>query len=161
MDTLKKIVEAQDLLLKALAGCEATVAELYGNYATRFPEMGDFWNGLAEEEHKHAALLEEVRDELRQGVIMRGLDHFEPKQVRALVDYVRARVDEVQQGKTTKSQAVAIALSIESSIIDSRFFDFAQSNGSAFQNVAERLSHDTKEHIKMVQRAEIALNAAK
>ena len=157
MSNLKKIIASQDHLLRTLACCEATVAELYTVYERDFPEMGDFWGGLAKEEQKHAALIDEVRNDLESGFIMRGLDHFGVEQVRTLIDYVRDRITESEQKKVTNTQAIAIALSIESSIIDSRFFEFAKSDGSSFQKAAQQLLHDTKDHIQMVQNAMLAL----
>jgi hypothetical protein len=157
MSGLNKIMEVQDRILESLATCEAKIGELYAAYESHFPDMGNFWNKLAKEERKHAALIEEVRSDLEDGIIMQGMGHFTVKEVQTLIDYVQDGITELQSSRTTAVQAVSIALSIESSVIDSHFFDFAKSNGSAFQRVAQQLAHETQEHIKMVQEARLEL----
>lgn len=157
MSTLHKIIQAQDRIVQHLALCEKTIGELYALYATCHPGMAEFWSTLAAEERIHAATLEGVRSDLQNGTFMHGLDHFTVAQVQNRIDFVRQRMSEAREHPTTEKQAVSIALSIESSIIDSRFFEFAKSDGSAFQQAAHKLVHETSNHIRMVEKARQAL----
>lgn len=157
MKPLEKALQAQDRILEALIICESTIGELYETYMKCQPRMVDFWGGLAEEERIHAKLLETVRADLKDGVLMRGLDHFNQEQVQGRIDFVRQNIETALENPPTEQHAVAVALAIESSIIDSKFFEFAKSDGSAFQVAAHKLVHETHDHIKMVQSAKAAL----
>lgn len=160
MGVLNKLIQAQDEILQCLEECEHTIGALYSVYSEAYPEMAPFWGGLAEEESKHGRLLKSVRCELRNGSLLSGLDHFRKDSVQHLIDYVKARIAEAETAPPKKKQAVAIALSIESSIIDTRFFDFAKSDGTSFKAVANQLKHETKNHIQLVIDAKLALEKA-
>lgn len=157
MSSLEKVRRAQDRILERLALCEKVIGDLYRLYGTCCPEMAEFWGRLEAEENIHAALLDEVRSDLAEGELMRGLGHFNEEQIRKRIDFVRAKIGEAKQSPPSCEQAVGVALSIESSIIDSRFFEFARSNGSRFQQAAVQLLHDTQEHVRMVKEAKLAL----
>lgn len=158
MTVMRQIVDVQSQILKSLAVCEGAIGELYNLYEKYHPEMGEFWGKLAAEERIHATMLEEVRASLiNHGVLMHGLDHFKVEQVQFRIDFVRRQIENALEQPPTAEQAVMIALNIESSIIDSRFFEFAKSDGSEFQIAAHKLAHETHDHIKMVQAAKAAL----
>ncbi len=161
MNILKRISEAQDRILVALTTCENRVGDLYTEYERLQPNLAELWNKLTKEERKHAELLEGVRDDLKEGELLRELNEFNLESVQHLVDYVNDRIAEARRTPPTEADAVAIALSIESSIIDARFFSFVHSNGSAFQNAASQLAHDTENHVKMIQDAKMALLKAR
>lgn len=153
MAVLDKIIDSQDRILLTLALCESSIGELYVLYSEYLREMADFWLRIAEEEKRHADILEKVRTDLKQGELMRGLGHFG-------LDQVQERIAEARWSPPTSEQAVSIALAIESSIIDSRFFPFASSEGSEFQKAAHNLAHDTQDHISLVGNAKSALMKA-
>ena len=161
MNTLKRITEAQDRILVALTTCENRVGDLYAEYGRLQPNMATLWNKLTQEERKHAELLEGVRDDLKKGELLRELNAFNIESVQHLIDYVNERITEARRTAPSEADAVAIALSIESSIIDARFFSFVHSNGSSFQKAARQLEHDTEDHVKMIQDAKIALSKIK
>lgn len=152
------VILAQDRILKNLATCEKTIGELYELYGKCYPELSTFWNGLAFEEQVHGDILERVRSELTMGKLMRGLDHFSADKVQRRIDFVREKITEAQNQPPDKEQAVAIAYSIESSIIDSHFFDFAKSNGSEFEKAAHQLTHDTQKHMKLVNDVRVKID---
>lgn len=157
MSAIDQVIQSQDRILQKLALCEKTIGELYERYGNCHPDMADFWRNLATEEQTHGDLLEQVRADLKEGELMRGLGHFKEQTIQDRIRFVREKITEAQQEPPSKERAVAIALSIESSIIDSRFFEFAKSNGSEFQKAAHQLIHDTREHVKLVQEAKLAL----
>lgn len=76
MAVLDKIIDSQDRILLTLALCESSIGELYVLYSEYLREMADFWLRIAEEEKRHADILEKVRTNLKQGELMRGLGHF-------------------------------------------------------------------------------------
>ncbi len=157
MSMLTKIQESQDLILGKLFECESKIGSLYAAYGSLYPDQIDFWSHLSQEEQKHAGLLQDVREDLKKGELLRGLDHFSPSDVQKLIDFIQEKITEAEERPPSQKQAISIALSIESSIIDTRFFEFAKSNGSSFQKAAAQLANETQEHIRMVQKARLAL----
>lgn len=161
MNNFQKIVAAQDRILQELAACEGLVADLYCLYKERQPNMAELWDKLSREEQKHAQLIEGVRNDLIQGELMHELGQFKLENIQHLCAYIRTRIDEARCSTPSHQDAVDIALSIEASIIDSRFFDFVHSNGSSFQQAASQLAHETKHHIQMIQDVKLALLQSK
>lgn len=161
MNNFQKIVAAQDRILQELAACESLVADLYSLYKERQPNMAELWDKLSREERQHARLIEGVRNDLTQGELMNELGQFNLENIQHLCDYIRTRIDEARSCTPSHQEAVDIALSIEASIIDSRFFDFVHSNGSSFQQAASQLAHETKHHIQMIQDMKLALLQSK
>jgi hypothetical protein len=49
---------------------ERLLAKLYGGFARNFPDHADFWNGLAQEELRHAELIQKLDAASQKGVVL-------------------------------------------------------------------------------------------
>jgi hypothetical protein len=158
MNTLDKIVEAQKKLLEALITCESEIGNLYGIYSRCFPDKSEFWGNLEKEERKHAELLSESRSQLDHGEIFNGLGQLTPDSTMKLIKYVRERIFEAEHETPLACYAAAVALEIESSIIDSQVFQAIKPSAKALQQVALRLEADTQEHVIQVRAEKMTLD---
>ncbi|MCF7817406.1 MAG: hypothetical protein K9M54_05945 [Kiritimatiellales bacterium] len=151
MSTLKLIIETQQRIIDKLVECESVIAELYALYGQHIPDMAGFWGKLAAEERYHAILLEKVRVQLDRGELFRNLGDFNLKSTQNLIDFIRQKIAEAQKKVPLASEAASIALKVESSIIDSRFFDMVVSDSPEFREIVEQVSAETRDHVKRVQ----------
>lgn len=151
MSTLNLIIETQRRIIDKLEECETVVAELYALYGKSIPEMAGFWNKLAAEEHYHALLFQRVRVQLDRGELFRNIGDFKIDTTQKLVDFVRQKIAEAKEKTPVAAGAASVALTIESSIIDSRFFDIVESDSPEFRAVVEQISAETRNHVQRVQ----------
>ena len=153
MDTKAKIIESQKRILDSLVDCETQVGKLYEMYAARFPSMKDQWLGLSGQEKVHANLLKTMHRFLDKGNTFYNLGKFDPAAIQPIVAIVLEAQAKVNDETLTSSEAISKALAIETSILDSHFYDVVTTEAPEFKIIAERLSADTKKHVDSIRHA--------
>jgi hypothetical protein len=151
MDAKSTVIRSQRKIIDELAGCEARIGLLYEQYATRFPDMEPHWRGLAEDEMTHSALLKTMHRILDKGSLFFDLGKFSSGALPA----INALLDRAMERAKTRSfapdEALSTAFEIETSLIDSHFYDVVTSDAPEFRIIAARLSKDTKEHAASIR----------
>lgn len=155
MNPKEKISKAQAKIIDELAACEDLLAALYTEFGRNLPEMSEFWTNMAREESNHGAMLRTMHKLLEQGHIFFGIGHFNEALLRELNDYVRDEIANVQNRVLNSRYALAVALKIETSLIESRFYELTTSDAPQFRIIAERLCADTRRHQQALQAMEI------
>lgn len=151
MDTKKVVMEAQGKIIDSLVTCEESIALLYSQYAIILKEMEPFWSHLAQEETKHAAMLNSLHRILERGHIFYNIGKFDETSVKAIIDRIKSEVAMAEKKMISKMTAIETALHIETSLIDGHFYDTVKSDAPEFRHIAERLASDTKKHIKAIE----------
>ena len=151
MDVKTKVLESQRKIIDSLAGCELHIGLLYEKYASLFPAMNKSWLGLADAEKTHSNLLKTMHHILDKGSIFHNLGKFNDEVIQSMIDLLDESLKKVNDPNFTSSDAINTALKIESSIMDSHFYDVVSSDAPEFKIIAERLSSDTKKHVQAVR----------
>ncbi len=152
MDVKNKIIQSQKKIMDALVECESHIGQLYEKYAERFPEMRVQWSELACAEKVHANLLQTMHRILEKGSIFRNLGKFSDQAIQPMLELIEDSLKKADSPDLTQKEAVAIALKIESSLLDSHFYDVVASDAPEFKIIAERLSADTRKHVDLIRR---------
>jgi len=151
MDVKNKVIESQRKIIDELADCETQIGSIYRKYAVRFPEMKTLWLGLADAEKTHFDLLKTMHRILDKGSIFYNLGKFDDQtfvQIKSLIDESLKNAD---NPGLTSSDAISTAFKIETSVIDSHFYDVVSSDAPEFKIIAQRLSVDTKKHVETIR----------
>ena len=145
MDDMQKIISA-------LMDNELAVSELYKVYATRFPEMADFWNHLANDEENHAEWIKTLNEEISKGNMVINPNRFKLPSLQGLYDYImgliyKARRDDIP---LTNINALALSKSLEDALIEKRFFEIFETDSVMLKNVLNKLRIATEKHREIV-----------
>jgi len=151
LELKEKVIQAQRKILDGLAECEEAVSKLYGIYARILTEDRKFWEDLSREETGHANILRAMHKQLDQGHIFQNIGRFTEKVMQAQRDEIKSAIASAERDGVSDLQAMETALAIESSILDSHFFDTVTSDSKEYQIIAEKLSADTARHQQAVR----------
>ena len=152
-------VDENSSIVDMLARNEELIAELYSFYAGKFPEQHDFWAQLADDEMDH-------RNSIRAYSASKGSDdyfteeRFDRTILSTSLKYMREKIEEAEDEQFSHDDALAIALAIETNIIERNFFKIFDDDPEAVKETLEKLSNDTGRHADVVRQA-IASNSKK
>jgi hypothetical protein len=146
-----KVKASQEDKLKSLSSLEDTIGNLYDTFAVLFPEKSEFWSAIANEERKHAKLLLSMCGLIKDGYVFYHLDHMKTEAIESYLTLAQEKLQAAKEGQISQSEAVAMALSIESSIVEAKFYEDVKSDAPEFKIIAERLASDTAKHIAQIE----------
>jgi rubrerythrin len=138
-------------IIEALAKNEANVAELYRKYGERFPEYKEFWNSLAAEEIGHAdklRSLSKVSTEYNLNIRSR----FNITAIQNFSKHVLTEINHSRLENSSIINALSVALYIEQSLIEHKYFEVFDSDSIAIKQVLSSLAEDTNRHMETVRR---------
>ena len=151
MSSKKKVRDAQRLIIDYLVECETSIADLYAAYGNAFPEMADFWQTLSDDEKGHARLLKTLHAILDKGDIFFNLGRFDKQTVNANITKNQTELATFKEKPFSVLHAIAVALSMEASLVDGNFYASVTSDAPEFISIADNLLKDTNRHIDLIK----------
>ena len=145
-----KIAAAQGQILDALIGCESQTAAMYEGFAVLFPDSSLLWSELAAEERQHAKVLEAMHAVLARGNLFQNIGRFEQAKMKALHDLLETVNRKVLTGKTTLAEAVAAAVKVERSFVESHFYKVVLSDAPEFTAMCKTLQAEEERHFARI-----------
>lgn len=150
----------QAVIVDLMAKNEETVSVLYKAYADKFPEWSDFWLSLSKEEIGHANAIRELSAKASENILYEVSEHrFSLESIKQFSDYVKERLSEVNEEKTTLKKALSITYDVENSLIENRFFSIFTGDAEELKVTLKKLSMDTNRHKLMAKKALDSLEA--
>ena len=156
MNAKQNVMEAQAKIVDELAAYEDLIATLYTEFSQLVTGMKEFWTGMAREEKMHASMLRSMHKLLEQGHIFFGIGRFDHELLQELNGHVRSEINNAQDREVNRIYALSVALKIETSLVESRFYEITTSDAPQFKIIAERLCDDTCRHQKTLQAMVVA-----
>lgn len=138
-----QLVEA----LQALVRLELAVGELYKACSVRWPDDGRFWLEVARQETDHAHAIERML-----AIIALNPGNFAPlKAIRinavdTIVSGIETRAEQIRSGLLTENNALHIALDLEKSVMENRFYEMVQTTDPAFLTICSEIMAQTRDH---------------
>ena len=139
-------------ILELLAKNEESIGDLYRAYADRFPEYEDLWLGLANEEEQHAGWIRRLSDQVSAGTLHVDEKRFKNTAIETYLKYLMTEVQKAKSGDMALINALSIALYIEKSLIDRKYFEVFKTDAAELQQVLLNLEAATKDHIGRLQK---------
>ena len=137
-------------ILEKLKDIELSLAEFYETCSVAFSEQVTFFHTLNEEEKKHAVLISELIDVVRNGKLEGVPGRFKLPALNVYLEGIRASVAKVKNGKLSLLQVLTLAMDYEKSIVEKKFFEAIQSTSSQYDSVKLLLGMETKEHYQRI-----------
>ncbi len=138
-------------VIEAMAKNEEAVSRLYQAYADRFPFQKTFWSGLAADEMSHAGWIRGLHAKMREGSLSINRDRFKIQPVRGFTSYLEREMASAREPGMSPINALSVALYIEESIIEQRFFEAFQPDAPELKRVLADLAAATKGHLEKVR----------
>lgn len=138
-------------IIEAMARNEEAVSRLYEVYAEKFPAQKAFWSGLAADETTHAAWIRSLQAKMKEGALAINRDRFKIQPVRAFSAYLEREVATAREPGMSPINALSVALYIEESIIEQRYFEVFTADAPELKRVLSDLAVSTKGHLERVR----------
>lgn len=139
-------------ILQMLAKNEEAVGRLYEVYANKFREHEEFWFGLAMEEADHANRVLELIQKVNKGSASVSEGTFKVEDIQKFSNYLKEQLDRARHESMSFVEALSIALNIEKSLIERKFFRIFEGGSEENWHVLEYLASATENHIKVIQK---------
>ena len=139
------------IILDQMQAVEFAAADIYRRFAASFPADRIFWQGLAEDEDGHAAMVSELK-----AALLRNGAPFEVVRLNsAILVTFRQGIEQqsmrLQRGEISRRTALFIARDLEKSLIERSFFDAIRSEKPGFRMVQEKIRRETEGHLERLQ----------
>ena len=138
-----ELVEA----LQALVSLELAVGELYKACSVRWPDDVRFWLEVARKEMDHAHAIERML-----ALIAFNPGNFAPlKAIRVnavdtIISGIESRTEQVRSDQLSKNNALHIALDLETSVMENKFYEMVQTTDPAFLKICSEIMAQTRDH---------------
>ncbi|MDD4858892.1 MAG: hypothetical protein PHR56_01605 [Dehalococcoidales bacterium] len=133
-------------ILEKLASNEESVATLYKTYGEAFPVLGEFWNSLAGEERNHASWIRGLGAQTENRRIFVSEKRFNAVAVQTVLDYLAKELARLNIEKIPIVEALSITVSIEQSLIESKFFEVFETDSVELKRTLTKIRDDTLVH---------------
>jgi rubrerythrin len=147
------IDEKKAEVIEMLASHEEAIARLYVAYSEAYPDMKDFWSGLAAEEVEHATWLRNLIPQIEEGSVYFDERRFQIQAIKTSQNYLEELKASVQKEKPPAIKALSAALDIEKALIERGYFRVAQTDSPGLKQTFENLAKSTTTHIEKVRDA--------
>jgi len=147
----EKIVAAQRGIVDKLIEWEELISDLYTVYARRFPEQAELFEQMAVEEKEHAAALRGMHDLLDRGFLLENIGEFIGEHIDEDIAQVRRALKRAERPSVRLQDAVANARDIESSVIETQFYEVVSCGAPEFAVIAARLHGGTEGHLEKLR----------
>lgn len=142
-----------DLLLDEFYYIEISMSDLYNSFKKLFPEDGDFWWTISQEELNHASLISSVKKTFAPlGKCPSFINEVtfdsafnESQKLRDVLNYV-------ESGNITREEAFQIAYDFENSVMEEHYQNFMNSTDSSeVDKIFQKLNSCDKDHAERIK----------
>jgi hypothetical protein len=145
---MKSVQDFIDLL----ADHEKKVGQLYRIYAQTFTETASFWTELSDEENRHAELLIELGDKIKEKHAHLDQNKFKSVIIHRSIEYVTAQIERVRSEPLKLKQALSIGLDIEKNIIDGQIFEIFKGYTIRAREIIRELGDAVLDHYRRIEK---------
>ncbi len=147
------VLDDQLNIIELLAQHEEALSTLYRVYASKFIEYEEFFNGLVQDELKHAQWIRAVKPKVEEGAIIVKEERFPVETIKESmqeIDNLRVKADELD---VSLEEALKTTANLEKGLIDRRFFEAFEGDPSALKNLLVSLRRATQYHYQVAHEA--------
>ncbi len=135
--------------LELLAANERAIAALYEEYARQHRDNDAFWLELASAEYRHATWIEALST--RETSEDTKGSRFRRESIQSFIRYVKDQEEVARRNGIAFATALSLAYFIETALIERRFFEQLEPQGSNAQRLMSNLQRETEQHVNRVK----------
>ena len=138
--------------LKLMKEAEITVSAFYKLCSQTTEKYKSFWEGLSQAEISHSQNIEDILRQITEDPVKftAGRD-FEPSRIKALINEVKEKMNQVRNGKLAGNKIFLVARNFENSIIESKYGELVKSDKTGFLSAFREILRQTIEHKEMIE----------
>ncbi len=140
-------------ILDLLAKNEEAISELYATYAQRLPKQAEFWIQFSKEELAHATWIRQFEILMQREAMGFAPRRFAATTLETSRAYVQTQIQIARDEPVTRLSALSLALSLENSLIEQKFFEVCTGDSPRFTELMEKLAAATQDHRQRMQAA--------
>ncbi len=125
---------------------EKAISKLYHEFSKCFVEDRDFWAQLSKEEQEHAIWIKKLLEYVKKGDVKRGTTTLKTQAVETVTRYIDSICEKCMRGEISKVNAYTIALDLENSLLEKKFFSVFLLDVPAHKEVHDGLIRETEKH---------------
>ncbi len=145
------VAQKPEQLLDLLKEHENGLAELYKSYSEIFLEYKDFWQELAIEETRHAQWLDNLKTKIESGAGCFIIERFPINAIKTSLNFVNQCIGKAYEPDFQHINALSTALHLEEALIEKKYFEVLQGDGSDVKDTFDKLSADTQQHFLKIK----------
>lgn len=143
--------------LEVMVEIENSLSEFYQKCAELYPESGEFWSDLSQDEKYHAQVLMT----LTKATLTRA-KHFEPGKsfgtgsLRTFLNQARANWERLCSSPMTERDVLMIAYHMEATLVEQKYTEVLKTDKPEYLEALEKIVVATKKHReKLVSRMKL------
>jgi rubrerythrin len=144
--------DTESLIFEALAINEEMAGKLYQFFAEKFPEHGIFWMELSAAEFRHAKWLRGMLNQINNGSMAYVPGRLKIEAIKSFTLYLNDRITQTKNGKIDLDEAISLALDIEQSLIERKYFEISKGMTTDMKKVITALADETERHYSALQK---------
>lgn len=138
-------------IIQKLIDVENAIGNLYKIYSKNFPEHNQFWKEKAAEEAVHAGFIVSLRLKMNDKTEYFEERGFNLVALDTMLNHVNEQIRMAGEGSGSALNAFSIALDIERSLVESKFYESFRGESHALKDTIEKITTDTKRHRDQIQ----------
>lgn len=146
-----RIIQEQRKILEGLVAWESMIGELYERYAILNPQNRQLWSAMASEERVHSTMLASLHTLLDSGHLFWNIGQFHHELIADELAFVRDALNHARSGNPSEADCITVAIRIETSLIDSKFYAVVKSEAKEFAYICKALSVATTKHVQRLK----------
>lgn len=135
-----------DQVVEALARFEDALGDLYAAFALKFTRRSNLWQLMSDEEHGHADALRSLLGKADDLAVFIDVERFDVREVDAATERLTEQTQVAQYSSLDLREALAQAVELERSMIESRALTVFQTDTPAFVAVLDHLRDQSTQH---------------
>ena len=153
-------MQADDIkeLIQDIIRHELNLEKMYLQFAKSHPNHRQFWSQLASEEAMHAKWIKSLVYHTKNSQI--DLSDFKLKHqaIKTSNSYIEKQTEASKNGELSLLNAASIALDVEKSMIEKKFFEIFDLIGAQYKRVRAGLEKETSNHRQKLEKLFSQLN---
>ncbi len=129
------------------------ISNIYKSFAEKFPSHRDLWNSLANEEVNHAAYVKNLSSLAKEGKVYFDEKTTTTYTVKTIIADLKNRYQNTSSNQYTLLKALSYSLSLENSVIESKFYDFFSSDDQHIISIINTIKQETYQHAAKIKKA--------
>lgn len=130
---------------------ELLISKLYSTCADKFPKMSDFWNGLAQEEIKHADTIKELLEQVDGRALKLNKKRFNIRPLEISMEHIKNVVGRLEIGELDLIGILSLAQDLEQSVLESKYYEIFEGSSREYSDKLKSVRNESRGHAMKIR----------
>lgn len=139
-------------LIQEIIRHEVSLEKMYKQFAKSHPNHRQFWSQIAREEALHVKWIKSLADHYTNGHIGLSDIKLNHQTLKTSISHLERQIEASKNGRLSLLNAVSIALDIEKSMIENKFFEIFDLGEGKRRQIRAGLEKETSKHRQKLEK---------